>query len=330
MSNRAAHPPVLFAGPASRTFARRVAKELGLTLSNIEVVKFSDAETHAIVREDVAGRDVFVIQSGSSPANESLMDLLIMVWALKSMKPKHITAVLPFFPYRRQEKILTGGEALTFSLVSALLKSAGVERILVIDLHKHRSTRFFKEVNMAYKELRAFDVMCDYFRRKKLENFVVLAPDKGSIPESERYANALGVPLVRVYKHRSMSKRDQVTIDRIEGTVQGKNILIIDDEINTAGTLMGVVDLLKQHKARNIYFACTHAVLSGPAIERLAKSRIRQVVITDTIHLAPEKRLKKMTILSVAPLFARTIAEWSKWRPVATNSALLAKQTYTP
>lgn len=240
------------------------------------------------------------------------MELLLLVHALQDLKPRRITAVIPFFGYRRQEKKTSPGESLTFQLIAKLLKAAGVSRVLVIDLHKHRSKKFFQENGIVCTELRAFDVIINYFKKKKLDNFAVLAPDKGSIPESERYAKALGVPLVRVYKHRS--KRDEVVIDRFEGDIQGKNMLIIDDEINTAGTLMGVVDLLKKNKARNVYFACTHAVLSGPAVERLAKSRIRQVVFTDTIDLPQEKRLKKMHVVSVVPLFAATIRAWSKKR----------------
>ncbi|MBI2410729.1 MAG: ribose-phosphate pyrophosphokinase [Candidatus Kerfeldbacteria bacterium] len=304
--------PLLFSGTANRSFARRVAKELNLKLGNIEVVKFSDEETHVIVHEDVVGRDVYIIQPTSMPANEHLMELLLMVHAIKSGKPKRITAVMPFFGYRRQEKQTKPGESLSFQLIAKLLRAAGVTRVLVMDLHKHRSSKFFLEEKMISKELRAFDVIIEYFRGKKLQNFVVLAPDKGAVPESERYAKALQVPLVKVFKHRVFSKRDQVTIDRFEGGVAGKDILIIDDEINTAGTLMGIVDILKKKKARNIYFACTHAVLSGPAIERLANARIRQVIVTDTIFLPQKKRLHKIRVLSVSSLFANTIARWSR------------------
>lgn len=307
------HPnPLLFAGRANKPFARKIAKELGLPLSKMEIVTFSDLETHVIVQEDVKGQDVYMIQPTSMPANETVMELLIAIHALKKMKPKRITAVIPFFGYRRQEKVTVPGEALSFELVANMLKVAGVNRVLVMDLHKHRSSKYFKQANIVSKELRAFDLMVEYFKKKKLENFVVLAPDKGGIPESERYAQALGVPLVKVTKHRTMKKRDEVVFDGFEGDVRGKNVLITDDEINTAGTLMGIVDILKKEKAHNIYFACTHAVLSGAAVERLAKSRIRQVVITDTIDLPKSKRLKKITVLSVAPMFADVIAKWSR------------------
>lgn len=301
--------PIIFSGRSNQPFARKLAKELGLALGSIEIATFSDLETHAIVHEQVKGREVFVVQSTSMPANERIMELFIMTNAIRSMKPKRITAVMPFFGYRRQEKVVQLGESHTFQLMARLLKTAGISRVLVIDLHKHRSTKYFKEAGIIVKELRAFDVIVEYFKKKKLENFVVLAPDKGGIPESQRYAKALQVPLVCVYKHRA--KRDQIVIDRFEGDVEGKNVLIIDDEINTAGTLVGVVDQLKKKKARLIYFASTHAVLSGPAVERLAQSPIKQVVVTDTIQLEPSKRLQKITVLSVAPLFAEVLKKWS-------------------
>lgn len=301
---------VLLAGTANAPFARRLAKELKQPLGTAEVITFSDQETHVVIKEKLKGKDIYLVQPTSMPANKTLMELLIMAHAVKGQRPKRITAVMPFFGYRRQEKLTRPGESLTFQLVAKLLKTAGVDRVLVIDLHKHRSVRFFKEANVTCKELRAFEVVVEYFKKKKLENFVVLAPDKGGIPEAERYASALGVPLVKAYKHRT--KVDQVTFDRMEGEVEGKNVLITDDEINTAGTLMGVVDILKKKKAHNIYFACTHGVLSGPAIQRLAQSRIKQIVITDSIYLPPKKRLKKIKVLSVAPLFAETIAQWAR------------------
>lgn len=306
--------PLLFSGSANPAFARKLAKSLDISLGKVIITPFSDEETRVIVQEDVRGRDVYVVQPTSTPANQYIMELLLLVHALRQMKPKRITAIMPFFGYRRQEKISTPGECLTFELVAKLLKIAGVSRVAVIDLHKHRSARFFKAVNIQSKELRVFDLFVDYFKKKHLENFVVLAPDKGGIPESERYARALNVPLVKAYKHRTIQRPDEVMFDSFEGEVAGKNILIIDDEINTAGTLMGVVDILKKQKARNVYFACTHGVLSGPAIERLEKSRIRQVVITDSIFLPPQKRLKKIHVLSVAPLFADVIHQWSKRR----------------
>src|SRR3989339_814060 len=299
--------PLIFAGTANKPFAKKLAKEIGLKLGNMEIVRFADQETHVILHEDVKNRDVYIIQPTSMPVNETLMELLLMVHAIADFQPKKITAIMPFFGYRRQEKKTMAGEVLSFQLAAKLLKTAGVARILLIDLHKHRSVKYFKEFSIKAKELRAFEMIVDYFTKKKLQNFVVLAPDKGSIPESEKYAKSLNVPLVKVYKRRSIHRRDYAYFHDFQGEVKGKNILIVDDEINTAGTLMGVVDILKKKKARNIYFACTHAILSGKAVKRLQKTCIRQVVITDTIYTPTAKRLKKMKILSVTPLFAKVI-----------------------
>ncbi len=304
--------PIILSGRSNKPFARRVAKELGLKLGKVAIHTFSDKETQVIVKEDCQGRDVYIVQPTSIPANENIMELLLITHALKNMKPKRITAVMPFFGYRRQEKITTEGEALAFDLVAKLMRAAGIQRVLTIDLHKHRSAKYFQSAGIVSKELRAFDYIIEHFKKEKLKDFVVLAPDKGSVPESEKYAKALDVPLVKVYKHRSFHRRDKVAFDKFEGEVKRKNVLIIDDEINTAGTLIGVVALLKKRKAKNIYFACTHAVLSGPAIERLEKSRIKEVIITDSIFLPSKKRLKKIHIVSVAPLFAEMIAKWSK------------------
>lgn len=304
--------PLIFSGSANKPFARKLVKELSLKLGKVEMIKFSDSETRVIIEEKVQGRDVYVVQSTSAPTNEQIMELLLMVHAIKALKPARITAVMPFFGYRRQEKVTHEGESLAFQLVALLLKTAGVSRVLVMDLHKHRSARFFKEAGIVHKELRAFDVFVKYFKKKKLENFVVLAPDKGGIPESERYAQALGIPLVKVYKHRSRHRPDEVSFDRMEGDVEGKNILIIDDEINTAGTLVGIAEMLKNKGAcQNIYFAATHGVLSGRAIERLSHAHLRQVVITDSIYCPAKKRLKKIKILSVTPLFADVMRQWS-------------------
>jgi ribose-phosphate pyrophosphokinase len=305
-------PPVIFAGRSSKSLAKKVAKELDVPLADANISTFSDSETRVVINTDTRGRDVYIIQSSAAPANENLMELLLLVHAVKAQKPKRITVVAPFIGYRRQEKVSLKGESLSFELVARLLRSAGARRILTIDLHKHRSARFFKEQGITCKELRVFPLMVEYFKKKKLDDFVILAPDKGSLPEAQRYAKALKLPLVRALKHRSLTKKDSVTFDGMEGEVRGKNVLIIDDEVNTAGTLVGVVKMLKKQKARMVYFACTHAVLSGPAIERLKESQIKQVVVTDTIYHPKKDLPKKITTISVAPLFAEAIAKWSR------------------
>ena len=295
---------VIISGKSNLPLAKKIAKELGLPLGKCEVKQFSDGESYVHIGEEVKGRTVYVVQSGSFPANHHLLEQLIILQAVKMLQPKRVVAVVPFFPYRRMEKTIIPGESLTFELVANLFHAVGIDKIIVMDLHKHRSKRFFK---FQRKELRAFPMIIERLKQKKLHNFVCVAPDKGSMPESKRYARELGVPLVKSFKMRK--KHDEAIISRLEGDVRGKDIIIVDDEINTAGTLAGVVDKLKQQKARNIYYACTHGVLSGPAIERLVKMRIREVIVTDTIDIPPEKMIGKIKQISVAKLFAEAIHE---------------------
>lgn len=295
---------VLLSGTSNEALAKKIAKELELSLGKVTIKHFSDGEIYVNVEEEVNNKKVYFIQSGSYPTNEHLMELLIMLHALKKNKlhPKKVIAVVPFYPYRRMEKTVELGESLTFELVADLLNTAGIDKIICMDLHKHRSKRFFK---FQRKELFAFSVISEYLKKKDLKNMVIVAPDKGSMPESKKYARLLNIPLVKAFKKRN--KHDEVVIKRLEGDVTNKDVIIIDDEINTAGTLVGVVDALKQKKARDIYFICTHAVLSGPAVERLKNSQIKEIVVTDTILIPEEKKFDKLKILSVSHIFAEAI-----------------------
>lgn len=302
-------PFVIISGSSHPRFAEALATELGVGLGQVDIATFSDSETHVTVHADVHGKEVFIVQSGYAPTNDRLVELLLLCEAVWHKKPKRITVVLPFMPYRRQEKQTHTGEALAFDVVARVLRAVGVKRILTIDLHKHRSRQFFKAQGMSCTELRAFSLFSDYFSTQMDTNqTVVVAPDKGSVPESERYARALNIPLVKFFKRRT--QRDTVVVDGFEGSVDGKHVLIIDDEINTGGTLIGVVRMLKEHGARDIIFACTHAVLSGAAVERLSSSSLKRVIVSDTI---PQRSsLPIQTTLSVVPLFAERIRRWTQ------------------
>lgn len=295
---------MLFSGTTNEPLAKKIAAELNHKLSKVTIKHFSDGETYVNVEENVNGKKVYFVQSGSYPTNESLMELLIMLHALKktNQHPKKVIAIVPFYPYRRMEKTVEVGESLTFELVADLLKTAGIDKIICMDLHKHRSKRFFK---FQRKELFAMPVIEEYLKKKNLANMVIVAPDKGSMPESKKYARALNIPIVKAYKKRK--KHDEAIIKKIVGEINGKDVIIIDDEINTAGTLTSVVKAIKDKGARDIYFACTHAVLSGPAIERLKQSPIKEVIVTDTINLSLEKKIDKIKIISVAKIFAEAI-----------------------
>jgi ribose-phosphate pyrophosphokinase len=295
---------MLFSGTSNEPLARKIAKELEHTLGKVLIKHFSDGETYVNVEEDVNNKKVYFIQSGSYPTNENLMELLIMLHALKknNLHPKKVIAVVPFYPYRRMEKTTELGESLTFELVADLLKTAGIDKIICMDLHKHRSKRFFK---FQRRELRALPVLAEYLKKKDLSNMVIVAPDKGSMPESKKYSRALNIPIVKAYKKRK--KHDEAIIKKIVGEIKDKDVIIIDDEVNTAGTLQSVVTAIKEKGARDIYFACTHAVLSGPAVERLKSSPIKEVIVTDTINIPEEKKIDKLKIISVAHLFAEAI-----------------------
>ncbi|MFA5995005.1 MAG: ribose-phosphate pyrophosphokinase [Patescibacteria group bacterium] len=295
---------IIFSGKSNALLAKRIAKVLDCKIGKATVKQFSDGETYVNIEEDIKDKNVYIVQSGSDPVDHHLMELLIMVHAAKHLQPHKLVAVIPFYPYRRMEKIVEPGESLTFQLVADLLHAAGVDKVICIDLHKHRSKRFFR---FQRKELRAFPVIVNYFKQKALHNFVVVAPDKGSMPESKRYARELNVPLVKSFKTRK--KHDQAIIKRLEGDVKNKNIIIVDDEINTAGTLVGVVEKLKQEGAQDVYFACTHPVLSGPAIERIQHESLKEIIVTDTIELPVNKQIAKIKILSVAELFATAIRD---------------------
>jgi len=295
---------MLFSGTSNEPLARKIAAELDHKLGRVFIKHFSDGETYVNVQEAVDNQKIYFIQSGSFPTNENLMELLIMLHALKksNLHPKKVIAIVPFYPYRRMEKTVELGESLTFELVADLLKTAGIDKIICMDLHKHRSKRFFK---FQRRELFALPVIVEYLKKKDLTNMVIVAPDKGSMPESKKYSRALNIPIVKAYKKRN--KHDEAIIKKIVGEINNKDVIIIDDEINTAGTLVSVVKAIKEKGCRDIYFACTHAVLSGPAIERLKTCPIKEVIVTDTIDLPIEKRLDKIKVLSVAKIFAEAI-----------------------
>lgn len=295
---------MLFSGTSNEPLARKIAAELDHKVGKVLIKHFSDGETYVNVLEQVDKKKIYFIQSGSFPTNENLMELLIMLHALKktNLHPKKVIAIVPFYPYRRMEKTVELGESLTFELVADLLKTAGIDKIICMDLHKHRSKRFFK---FQRRELFALPVISEYLKKKDLSNMVLVAPDKGSMPELKKYSRVLNIPIVKAYKKRK--KHDEAIIKKIVGEIAGKDVIIIDDEINTAGTLVSVISAIKEKGARDIYFACTHAVLSGPAIERLKKAPIKEVIVTDTINMPPEKKMEKIKILSVAKVFAEAI-----------------------
>ena len=296
----------LFTGNANKPLAEAIAKELNVELGKIELGHFSDGETSVHIGETVRGRDVFIIQSTSSPVNENLMDLLISIDALRRASAGRITAVMPYFGYARQDRKARPRDPITAKLVADIITSAGADRVLTVDLHAAQIQGFF---DIPVDHLEGGNILCQYFMDlmagKPHEDFVVVSPDVGSVARARKIAQKINCPMAIIDKRRPMA--NQVEIMNIIGDVKGKTCLLVDDLIDTAGTICQGAQALHDNGAKEIYACCTHAVLSGPAIDRIEKSPIKKLVILDTINMPEEKRIEKIQILSVAHLLAKAI-----------------------
>lgn len=293
---------VLFSGTANRPLAEAIAKELKMKLFDIEVGHFSDGETSVHITNSIRGKDVFIIQSTSYPVNENLMELLVMIDAARRASAGRITAVIPYFGYARQDRKAKPRDPITAKLVADIITSAGADRLLSIDLHAPQIQGFF---DIPVDHLVGNPILCKYFEKIADDNFVVVSPDMGSVGRARNVASKLNVPMAIIDKRRP--KANQVEIMNIIGDVKGKNCLIVDDMVDTAGTLCYGAEALHNAGVQKIYACCTHPVLSGPAIERIQNSYIDKLVVLDTINLPAEKRIDKIEILSVAPLVAKAI-----------------------
>lgn len=293
----------LIAGSSSEELASEISKILGIPLTKRTIKRFPDNELYIKIEEIIRGKDVFIIQSTSEPANENLMELLIMIDAIKRTSAGRITAVIPYYGYCRQDRKSSSREPITAKLVANLLTIAGADRVITIDLHADQIQGFF---DIPLDDLTAWGVIMDYFRNKDLSNFVVVAPDEGSAKNSAKFAEKLGIPVVLMSKRRSATKNDTIEKAYLLGDVDGKDIILIDDQIMTGGTLFGAINILKLNGARDIYPSCTHPLLVGPAIDRFNSLPIRELIVTNTIP-TKEKMIKNMKILSVAPLLAEAI-----------------------
>ena len=294
----------LFSGNSNRPLAEAIAKKLNTTLGDIEVGKFSDGETSVHIGETVRGRDLFIIQSTCAPVNDNLMELLIMIDAAKRASAGRITAVMPYFGYARQDRKARSREPITAKLVADLLTAAGADRILTMDLHAAQIQGFF---NIPVDNLLGGPILYNYFKAQgKIDDeFIVVSPDVGSVARARKVATRLDVNMAIIDKRRP--KANVMEVMNIIGDVKGKKCLMVDDMIDTAGTIVQGAQALKDAGAKEIYACATHAVLSGPAIERLQNSPITELVMSDTIPLPAEKQLPMMKIVSVADIFAAAI-----------------------
>ncbi len=291
----------LFAGNSNRSLAERIARKLGTELGSVEACTFSDGEISIHLAETVRGRDLFIIQSTSYPVNDNLMELLIMIDAAKRASAGRITAVIPYFGYARQDRKARSRDPITAKLVANMLVSAGADRVLTMDLHADQIQGFF---DIPVDNLLGGPLLCNYFAESH-DIDVMVSPDVGSVKRSRKVAEKLNVPLAIIDKRRP--KANVMEVMNIIGDVKGKRCLMLDDMIDTAGTICQGAQALKDAGAAAVQACCTHAVLSGTAVEKIEKSPIEKLVMLDTIPLTEDKKIDKMVILSTADLFAAAI-----------------------
>jgi ribose-phosphate pyrophosphokinase len=293
----------VFSGNAHKKLAQDIAKYLHIHIGNCEVTQFSNENTFVRILENVRERDVFIVQPISSPVNSNLMELLIMIDAFKRASARRITAVMPYYAYGRSDKKDQPRVPITARLVADLVTVAGANRVLTVDLHKAQIQGFF---SIPVDELTAFNLLSDYFEKKNIKNLVVVATDFGITKQARDIAAWLKKPLA-VMEKRRIDNNDKTEVLNVIGDVAGKNALIVDEEIDTAGSLVKVARALKKSGAKDIYACSTHAILSGPAVKRIAESPVKEVVVTDSVPIPPRKRINKIKIISIAPLLGEAI-----------------------
>jgi ribose-phosphate pyrophosphokinase len=293
----------VFTGNAHPNLAKAVAKYLKIPLGECEVLTFANENIFVRIGENVRQRDTFVIQPICSPVNNNLVELLIMLDALKRASAGRITAVVPYYGYGRTDKKDQPRVPITARLVADLITVAGANRLLTVDLHAAQIQGFF---NIPVDELTAFKLFVNYFKKKKFKDLVVVATDIGITKRARDLAVVLGASLAIIEKRR-VGNVDKAKTLNVIGEVKGKTALIIDDEIDTGGSLMNVVTALEERGVKDIYACCTHPIFSGPAIKKIAESPIKEVVVTDTVPIEGEKRLDRITVLPIAPLLGEAI-----------------------
>ncbi|MCH7679061.1 ribose-phosphate pyrophosphokinase [candidate division KSB1 bacterium] len=293
--------PILFSGNANNGIAVKIAQYMEVPLGDVEIRHFSDDEIWIKYKQNIRGADVFIIQPTNSPA-QNILELLIMLDAAHRASAERITAVIPYFGYARQDRKDQPRVSITAKLVANLIATAGADRVLTMDLHAPQIQGFF---DIPVDHLYSSTILSDHFKAMKVPELTVVSPDIGGITLARAYAKRLHAPLAIIDKRRP--KHNEAEIMNIIGEVDGRNILIVDDIVDTAGTLCNAAAALKENGARKIYVACTHALFSGQAIERIAKAPITKIKVTDTVELAKEKQIDKIEVLTASHLFGEAI-----------------------
>lgn len=298
-------PVKIFSGRANIPLAQEIANRLGLPLGKIKIAPFSDGELYVQILESVRGCDVFIVQPTCTPVNENIMELLIIIDALKRASAEKITIVMPYYGYGRQDRKAAGREPITAKLVADLLSNAGANRVLALDLHATQIMGFF---DVLVDHLFATPVLVEHIKSLNLKDLVVVSPDVGGVQRARAFAKKLNdVPIAIIDKRRIHEKQNTVEVLNIIGEIKGKSCVVVDDMIDTAGTMVKGADLLSKEGAKEVIACATHGVLSGPAKERLDNSTLSTVIITNSINIAEERKPKKLKILSVAGLLAEAI-----------------------
>ena len=292
----------LFSGTSNKPLAEAIAAKLNTSLGDIEIAHFSDGEIYVRYNESIRGKDVFLIQSTSNPVNDNLVELLIMIDAARRSSAGRITAVIPYFGYARQDRKARSHEPITAKLVANLITSAGADRVLTMDLHCLQIQGFF---DIPLDNLVGGPTLYNYFKPKVDDDFVVVSPDIGSVARARKVAARMNAKMAIVDKRRP--KANVMEVMNVIGDVKGRTCLMLDDMIDTAGTICQGAQALVDNGAEKVIACCTHAVLSGPAIERLEKSPLSEIIVLDTIELPEEKRISKIKIVSIADIFAEAI-----------------------
>jgi ribose-phosphate pyrophosphokinase len=292
----------IFALSSNKELAQEIADYIGIPLSTCEVVRFADGEINININETVRGHKVFVIQSTSNPVNENLMELLIMIDALKRASAREVNIVMPYYGYSRQDRKAKARQPISAKLVADLLQVAGATRVICMDLHAAQIQGFF---NIPIDNFRALPIIAEYFKQKNIKNVVVVSPDHGGVARARALADVITAPIAIIDKTRPEPNVAEVM--NIIGSVKGKNCIIIDDMIDTAGSIQAASAALIEAGAKDIYACCTHPLLSGKAKERIMNSGILEVVCTNTVIVPEEKEFTKLVQLSIAPLLGQGI-----------------------
>lgn len=292
----------IFTGNANPELAKEIAQILGVPVIDSVVTQFSDGETQLQINESVRGADVFIIQPTSQPVNEYLMELLIIIDAVRRASARRITAVIPYYGYARQERKSKARDPITAKLVANLIVAAGARRVVSMDLHANAIQGFF---DIPFDHLPGAPILAEYYKKLKLKNICVVSPDLGGVTRARDLANRIGAEFAIIEKRRPKANVSEVL--NVLGDVNGMDCILVDDMIDTAGTITKGAELLKKFGAKTVRACCTHAVLSGPAIERIENSSLDEVVVTNTIRLPEEKKIDKIKILSVAQFLSKAI-----------------------